>query len=434
VASYPGSQTATTVTIKGGEPVLFSYTSNNAAKAPTLITLIPAGTQAVGSFRTDYIDKVVRPFSVVRYMDWQNTTFWTGKTWASRATPNGFQTYEQYAKPTPGVALELIVELANRTKTTPWLCIPTQADDDYLAKFAAFIKANLDPSLVPFVEYSNECWNTFGGHQPFYQIHNLLAPNCRDLLSTDIWTRDWEYVALMLHKAHEALNAAGVKHKTVLAGQAVYMTWLGDRALPFAVKKFGDAKWIDVLSYAGYAMLPENWPAPQNLDDVFAGLNENLKSHAGIAKAHRTLADSFGVKEVALYEAGQHLPGSNPLFVAAQSDPRMEQVYRGIAAAAGDVLINWFCSPAKYDGSGCWGWGQSRWTTIRPSGAPSSRWLAFPRHRRPSPRYRAVGATTVCRAVAAIRVRGAAPRPSPSPPSRSRSPASALGVSPPPQA
>ena len=35
-----------------------------------------------------------------------------------------------------------------------------QADDDYVFQFATLLKANLDPSLHVYVEYSNEVWNS----------------------------------------------------------------------------------------------------------------------------------------------------------------------------------------------------------------------------------------------------------------------------------
>jgi hypothetical protein len=354
----PGSQTPTTVTIKGGEPVTFTYTGNNPGKAPTLITLVPAGTQATGPFRTDFVDNVVRPFGFVRYMDWKNTTFWNGVTWASGSSPTGLQTYEEYAKPTPGVAWELIIELANRTKTTPWVNIPTFADDDYIQQLATLLKAKLDPSLIPYVEYSNEPWNAAGAQQPFHTIHDILAPACKELLSDDEWTRIYEFVAFRLHRAYEIFGQVGQPCRPVLAGQAVATTWL-ERALAYSVKKFGDAKWIHSLAYAGYAQLPDG-QVPTTLDGIFSALMASATNdHPKWKAAHVSLATQYGIGNVALYEAGQHLAGSSPLFVAAQDDPRMGDVYRAIAAAAGDVLINWYCSPGKYDGSGSWGWGQT---------------------------------------------------------------------------
>jgi hypothetical protein len=146
--------------------------------------------------------------------------------------------------------------------------------------------------------------------------------------------------------------------RPVSAWQAVN-SWAEERALSYAVTKWGDTKWIDTLAYAGYAALPDNWPTPQNLDQVFAGLTSNLKDHPAWRTAYQGLATRYGIPNVSLYEAGQHLVGDNPLFRAAQDDPRMGDVYRAIAAAAGDSLICWYCSPGRYDGSGSWGWGQS---------------------------------------------------------------------------
>ena len=52
-----------------------------------------------------------------------------------------------------------MVDLCNRLKINPWLCVPHLASDDYVRRFAEIVKRDWDPPLKVYVEYSNEVWN-----------------------------------------------------------------------------------------------------------------------------------------------------------------------------------------------------------------------------------------------------------------------------------
>ena len=58
-----------------------------------------------------------------------------------------------------GYPLETLVALANRVPADPHFNLPVDADDEYVKKFAEYLKENLDPRLVASVEYGNEVWN-----------------------------------------------------------------------------------------------------------------------------------------------------------------------------------------------------------------------------------------------------------------------------------
>jgi hypothetical protein len=105
------------------------------------------------------------PFSTVRVMDFVNTNqvnfvnnppyyttaivYWSNRTLPTDAIQGG----------TYGVCWEYIIRLANEAKVNPWLNIPYNADDDYIAKLIELIDSTLDPSLHVYLEYSNEVWN-----------------------------------------------------------------------------------------------------------------------------------------------------------------------------------------------------------------------------------------------------------------------------------
>lgn len=49
-----------------------------------------------------------------------------------------------------------------------WVCVPHLADENYIRSMAQLFRANLDPDLKIYVEYSNETWNWI-----FQQTHYL---------------------------------------------------------------------------------------------------------------------------------------------------------------------------------------------------------------------------------------------------------------------
>ena len=96
----------------------------------------------------------LKPFRVLRFMDWQRTNNSTLRQWSQRPKPADPR-YTTEA----GVPLEVMIDLANACDASPWFCIPHLADDDFVSKFAETVKGRLKPDLHVYVEYSNEVWN-----------------------------------------------------------------------------------------------------------------------------------------------------------------------------------------------------------------------------------------------------------------------------------
>ena len=55
--------------------------------------------------------------------------------------------------------LQLIVETANKAGGDPWVTIPWNADDDYITRFATYVRDNLASGHQVYVEVGNEVWN-----------------------------------------------------------------------------------------------------------------------------------------------------------------------------------------------------------------------------------------------------------------------------------
>src|SRR3546814_10140296 len=52
-----------------------------------------------------------------------------------------------------------MVGLANALGTDAWFTVPWNADEDYVRRFATYVRDNLAPGRKAYVEVANEVWN-----------------------------------------------------------------------------------------------------------------------------------------------------------------------------------------------------------------------------------------------------------------------------------
>ena len=102
-------------------------------------------------FNPDWIARL-GTFHGLRFMDWLETYNSELSQWDDRPLPNDVS----YAA---GVPIEVIVQLANELNVDPWVNVPHLADDEFVRAFAELMRAQLDPELKVYVEFSNEVWN-----------------------------------------------------------------------------------------------------------------------------------------------------------------------------------------------------------------------------------------------------------------------------------
>lgn len=105
-------------------------------------------------FRPEWVD-MIKDARVLRFMDWAETN-------GSRVQPGESPLIEArgfWRMKGRGVPLSLMVDLANSVGADPWFNMPHQADDDYVRRYAEYVRDRLDPALKAHVEYSNEVWN-----------------------------------------------------------------------------------------------------------------------------------------------------------------------------------------------------------------------------------------------------------------------------------
>lgn len=317
-------------------------------------------------FQKDFLARL-QGFNTIRFMDWMATNGSKVKTWADRPK------LEDASWTTKGAPVEVMVTLCNRLKANAWFCMPHLADDDYVRHFAQYVKANLDPQLKVYIEYSNEVWNGM------FEQSKWVEAQAKEM-KIGPPERPWEGKAMRyvqrvgeigdIWKAELPADRL-VRVAAWQAGGGEY--WLDGMLLaqPAAQGK------IDALAIAPYItfLIPEKddkgrdaaTVATWSLDQLFAELESKaLPESLGWMKTAAAVAQKHQVKLVA-YEGGQHLVGvqggenndaMTKLFQQANRDPRMGALYTkyldGWKAAGGDTFCI-FSSVGPWSKWGSWG-------------------------------------------------------------------------------
>jgi hypothetical protein len=125
-----------------------------------------------------------KPFSVVRFMNWQqinrlpNDTRPVVREWEDLPTID--EDWEYRGGPWGafrGVPLVEMVRFANRINARPWLHVPIEASDELIERMIAFVIEGSNQK--PIFEFANEIWNgTFKQFQ--YAVRNGRASNLAD--------------------------------------------------------------------------------------------------------------------------------------------------------------------------------------------------------------------------------------------------------------
>ncbi len=312
-------------------------------------------------FNPDFLS-YVRGFSSLRFMDWMGTNGSHHETWADNKqvtdatwSAYGISNRQEYGG-SYGAPIEILVELANLVGVDPWFTFPHLADDDYIRRFASYVKENLSPNLKPYIEYSNEVWN---GH--FLQFQYAVEQGEKLGLDENRFAAGAKFYSqrsVEIFKIWENVYAGTERFTRVLAAQSVniFMTNL--------ILEFENAyRHADALAIAPYFNnYNANHEDIKTVDDVFASLDAEKAVWAEQVKEQAELASGYSLDLIA-YEGGQHLVNSNDerltnLYIAANRDPRMGELHRWHMdewKKSGGKHFAVFTSPGQYSKHGSWG-------------------------------------------------------------------------------
>lgn len=288
-------------------------------------------------------------FTAVRFLDWQLTNLnrrvaWDRRTRVDSATQVGGD----------GVAIEHMVELANRAHVDPWFLMPYNADADYIEKFARLVHASLDPDRTVHVELGNEVWNDMfdatlqarreglaaglaPADDPDRAQTRRYAQKTRDAMR--IWTRVYADRPQRLVRVAATINVYPALAETILEYEDM-------------------PRWIDALATAPYIQLDLGGRGAGDVDWVFARMDGAIDEAIGFAERNRAVAAKYG-KRYLTYEGGQHLVTPNmDLARPVQRDPRMAAAYRRYLEAwrtrIGDRMML-YASSSPIGDAGAWG-------------------------------------------------------------------------------
>ena len=360
----------------------FTYTTTAAANSFVNFTTtrrFPADTQTTGItnleimrpghdfedlVNTNFVN-VMEPFSAFRVgPNWGEWTYQvSAPVWSNRAKPDGFYSTADGEPSGGGIPWETLIAMANEMHIDLWICLPPNADDEYITNiFRVFyygsdgvdpytseqetpVWAPLAPDRKLYFEIGNEIWNWANPYGSITaQVYDSAVaeieagdPNHYEYASADRNRAGRRKLALMTAKAsHLCRNVVGDenmmnRYRPVLSGQSAwaylgqnsisylkcvlgghdwYSDWSGDhfpgRYNPDVVKTPEDG--VSINEFGNVARPITYWiygyaVAPYINGDDIAALTEDLVSTKEDMVKNITIAREAGVEPLA-YEGG----------------------------------------------------------------------------------------------------------------------------------
>jgi len=317
---------------------------------------LPGFEGSSSQFHPLYISRL-KPFSVIRFMDWGRTNGSNVVSWSDRADPNY---YTQGTR--DGVAIEYMIDLCNELGADPWFCMPHKANARYVQQFASLVKRRLKPGLNVYVEWSNEVWNS-----QFAQ-HNWIKARSDGRSLSGAFNAAW---------AEEADNDFEI-WLDVFGRQSgrIIRVAAGQKDNPWVTEQLvnelnGE---FDAISCSTYFTLSSsetrkltssvtpNQILDKALADMSRGVRDDYRKHGELTQRwSRKLGRDISLVS---YEGGQHYTanGQNPPYAAAflkmQNHPKMYDAYISNMREwdnAGGSLFTAFSFVEKPDKWGAWG-------------------------------------------------------------------------------
>ena len=314
---------------------------------------------ATANFSPEFMS-TVNGFKVLRFVKWTpsvegnsniQTAFPTPTiTWATRNKP-GDGDYIQ----NDGVPVEVMVDLANQAGASPWFNVPWNADDDYITRFATYVRDNLAPGQQVYVETSNEVWN------PGYPVyHQAAAEGAQEGLPGDMGGEFQRAAERYGEKTNHVMQIwsnvfAGQMNRLVrvYAWQTVNVGY-GEGGLKYALPN------VDAYATAPYFAFMQSEYAGQSLDQIMnTVLPAKIAEQFQLAQQNKAIAQKYNLRFIT-YEAGQHvvLPNNVDLAKQIERDPRMYDLYKSYISTwqsqFGD-LMTLFAMTGPISNYGGWG-------------------------------------------------------------------------------
>jgi hypothetical protein len=292
-------------------------------------------------------------FKVIRFMKWQPATEGNWPvSWATRNKPGD----GDYSK-NDGVPVETMVDLANQLGADPWFTVPWNADNDYITRFATYVRDNLASGRQVYVEVSNEVWN---GSYP------VATQAANDAKAEGLPSAGVTATAGSLERYAEKTQQVMQIWSTVFTGQTSRLVRVAafQHVSPFAsnllLKYRNLYQSVDALATAPYFGHDADSWSGQPLDTIMTStLPAKIAETLDFAAQQKATAQKYNLRYIT-YEGGQHiiLPNNAALLTQIERDPRMYDLYKSFLddwqAKAGDTFTL-FALTGPISGYGAWG-------------------------------------------------------------------------------
>ncbi len=330
-------------------------------------------------FNPDFLS-LLGDFETLRFMDWMMTNNSPVISWEDRNTPDYYtQTLAN------GVSYEYIVQLCNLLHKNAWICVPHQADDNFITEMARFFRDNLDPDLKIYVEYSNEVWNGIFDQNMYVEEMGAALG-----YSGQPWEQGWQYYAKRTADVHHIFETEfedDSRLVKVVASQAS-ISWISNYILekyedPFYNPSGVQADALAIAPYFGAGLADnigdEGLSATITVDEILDSLEQSLNESFLWMDEQKAVADEHNVELIA-YEGGQHLVSYfytdedfTQKLTDANRNERMEDLYcqyfdywYGSGNTNPRGLFCHFSSVSAYTQYGSWGLMEVMGDTLSP--------------------------------------------------------------------
>jgi RTX calcium-binding nonapeptide repeat (4 copies) len=320
--------------------------------------------------------QAVDDYRVLRMHDWQGTNYSKVTDWVPQdeSIDHAF-----WVNQNRGMPYQLLVEMANQTKSDLWINIPHMATDTYMREAAAYVKQHLNSHLRVYVEYTNEYWSEgFDQHQYLIDKGKQMFGDATFANAEAYGARASEMTKIFrqVFAGDEArlFPTVTLNHEAFSTKEAITMLTTPDYGAQGGVSPLQAG--IKYLATDGYFSWFNTDPSTDKMVDgwmkqgtkgydaardfLINQINTNLKP--AWAKGH-TLADKFHLG-FGTYEGGALLingndPGGPSKYTAfnerVQLSPQMKQVYEAALAAwqkTGGGPFAWYSDVGRV---GYWG-------------------------------------------------------------------------------
>jgi hypothetical protein len=244
----------------------------------------------------------IDPFSIYRFMDWQETNNSRVSSWGERPkiTDATFASGK-------GVPLEYMIHLCNIKNASPWFNMPHLANDEYIRLFAEYVKDNLKPTLEIYIEYSNEVWNNiFEQHRYAVNMGKKMGLSDNDFQA---YARFYSQRSIEIFKIWKDVFEDTQRLKFILAGQ-MDNNWLAEEILNWKgaytiADAYAIAPYFGGKFGAGENVKKAKEISMEEFEDV---LREDIRDGARKVLQLNKVLKHYGLSLYS-YEAGQHLVG-----------------------------------------------------------------------------------------------------------------------------